>query len=224
MIEALVARAWDIFEGSIIDGVEPCGGNEPCGGRGVGIHMTWNARASVINTVVRRYWKGIGVFVDAQAEIHGNLVEEMTAWGIALWDGHRDGRPVARVEDNIIYETGACGASIAAGNPAPPDASSLTRNLIVATGSGQLFDTGAPRCLPRAVAIESAPPGLRVDGNILARNHEADGNPGSGDIDEKELLARMKSLCRNITGLPYGNRTSFYGRFCGASHAGDLGR
>jgi len=176
--------------------------------------MTWDARASVINTVVRRYWKGIGVFVDARAEIHGSLVEEMMTWGIAVWGSERGGRPVARMEDNIIYKTGACGASIASGQRQPPAAGSCSRNVIVATGSDPLFDSGKPYCLQRAITVESAPPGFLVEGNILARNREAGGKPGSGDIGEQEFLQRMESICRNLPALPYGSKSSFYGRFC----------
>jgi hypothetical protein len=211
---ALYRQAHALIEGSLIDGVDSCRGLDPCGGRGVGIDMTWDARASVINTVVRRYWKGIGVFVDARAEIHGSLVEEMMTWGIAVWGSERGGRPVARMEDNIIYKTGACGASIASGQRQPPAAGSFSRNVIVATGSDPLFDSGEPYCLQRAAAAESAPPGFLVEGNILARNREAGGKTGSGDIGEQEFLQRMESICRNLSALPYGSRSSFYGRFC----------
>ena len=104
-----------MIEDTIVDGVDAAGGTR--WERGVGIGMTWNARASVRRNLVRNYWKGIGVFVDASAEISGNVVEDVLTWGIALWDAGK-GRPSARIEKNVVYRTGACGAMIAAGSGA----------------------------------------------------------------------------------------------------------
>jgi hypothetical protein len=51
-------------------------------GRGVGIGITWDASAEVINNRVFGYWKGIGSFGDSDVQIYNNIVEDMHGWGI----------------------------------------------------------------------------------------------------------------------------------------------
>ncbi|HEX6641585.1 MAG TPA: right-handed parallel beta-helix repeat-containing protein, partial [Thermoanaerobaculia bacterium] len=101
---------------NVIDGVDMARGRESGGGRGVGIGLTWDAQADVVGNLVTRYWKGIGVFVDASATVRENVVEDVLTWGIAFWSAAR-GTPAARIDDNAIFMTGACGAMIAAEAP-----------------------------------------------------------------------------------------------------------
>ncbi len=61
----------------------------------------------------------------------------------------------------------------------------------------------------RAISVQSAPPGFLAEGNILARNREAGGKPGSGDIGEQEFLQRMESICHSLPALTYGSKSSF---------------
>ena len=49
------------------------------GGRGVGIGVTWNAKAGIRGNLVRRYWKGIGLFVDAEGTVVENIIEDILA-------------------------------------------------------------------------------------------------------------------------------------------------
>lgn len=117
----IVRNSWDgiaLYRGAraeirdnVIDGVDKAQGETVGGGRGVGIGLTWNARAIVEGNLVTRYWKGIGLFVDAQAEVRQNVVEDVLTWGIAYWDAER-GSPVADIRENAIYGTGACGILI----------------------------------------------------------------------------------------------------------------
>jgi len=51
-------------------------------GRGVGIGVTWDARAEVINNRVFGYWKGIGSFGDTEVQVYNNIVEDLHGWGI----------------------------------------------------------------------------------------------------------------------------------------------
>ncbi|MCA9727835.1 MAG: right-handed parallel beta-helix repeat-containing protein, partial [Candidatus Eisenbacteria bacterium] len=96
---------------NVIDGIDLALGRDAGGGRGVGIGLTWNARATVRGNRITRYWKGIGVFVDAQAVVENNVVEGVATWGLSLWDAGR-GRPHADFRGNVVDSTGACGASI----------------------------------------------------------------------------------------------------------------
>ena len=80
---------------NVIDGVDKAGGKARGGGRGVAIGVTWNASAEIRRNRVTRYWKGIGLFVDARGTVEENVVEEMLTWGIAFWDAGR-GKPVGK--------------------------------------------------------------------------------------------------------------------------------
>jgi len=94
-------------------------------GRGVGIGITWDATAEIINNRVYGYWKGIGSFGDTQVLVANNIVEDMHGWGIiasgssemeavnnvvarcgnvgmAGWDSGAKGRFV----NNIVFENG----------------------------------------------------------------------------------------------------------------------
>ena len=113
---ALYRDAEALIEGNIARGVEKARGATIGGGRGVGIGLTWNARAAIRSNLVTRYWKGIGLFVDAVAIVEQNLVEDILTWGIAYWDADK-GAPVGVIENNVIYKTGACGASISPMRP-----------------------------------------------------------------------------------------------------------
>ena len=88
------------------------------------VGATWNAQARVENNLVRHYWKGIGVFVDARAEVRGNVLEDLLTWGIAVWDAGK-GAPEALVEGNVIRDVGACGIALTL----PPEAGGSFLNL-----------------------------------------------------------------------------------------------
>jgi len=51
-------------------------------GRGVGIGVTWDASAELINNRVFGYWKGIGSFGESQVIASNNVVEDMHGWGL----------------------------------------------------------------------------------------------------------------------------------------------
>ncbi|MFQ6673210.1 MAG: right-handed parallel beta-helix repeat-containing protein, partial [Fidelibacterota bacterium] len=89
---ALYRGAEAVIRDNVIDGVDKARGSTIGGGRGVGIGVTWDARAVIEGNLVTRYWKGIGLFVDAHATVRENIVENVLTWGITLWDADR-GRP-----------------------------------------------------------------------------------------------------------------------------------
>ena len=171
---ALYRGAQAVVEDNVIDGVDKARGKDIGGGRGVGIGLTWDAQATVRRNRVTRYWKGIGVFVDARADVQDNVVEDILTWGLAFWDGGT-GKPVAYFENNIVYRTGACGISIArdrasdpaAGDPAP---GACRGNVVVLTGQNPKYDDGETYCQQRPIAIASAPPGFDIGINALHGN------------------------------------------------------
>ena len=155
---------------NVIDGVDKAAGGRVGGGRGVGIGLTWDARAVIERNRVTRYWKGIGVFVEADADVRENVVEDILTWGIALW-GPDGATPDARIERNIIYRTGACGVMIDRpdGGTAP---GALTGNLIVRTGQSERYDSGEPYCWQRPLARHHVPAGFVERGNVLFDNRQ----------------------------------------------------
>ena len=111
---ALYRDAWASIWDNVIDGVDLARGDAVGGGRGVGIGLTWNSRAEVQRNLVRNYWKGIGVFVDARATVTANVVEDVATWGVSIWDADK-GRAKAHVMRNVVFRSGACGAAIVSG-------------------------------------------------------------------------------------------------------------
>ena len=180
---ALYRGARAVIRHNTIDGVDLARGGQVGGGRGVGIGMTWDARATVEGNLVRRYWKGIGVFVDARATIRYNIVEDMLTWGIALW-GAEAGSAAARLEENVVYRTGACGAMIdrrTNGGADPPGY--FRNNLIVETGQDARYDSGEPYCHQRPLARHIVPQDFHIADNVFFNNRQ----PGTAWAIEDEV-------------------------------------
>ncbi|MBR9991035.1 MAG: right-handed parallel beta-helix repeat-containing protein, partial [Gemmatimonadetes bacterium] len=155
---------------NIIDGVDKAAGTRMTGGRGTGIGMTWDASAVVERNRVTRYWKGIGAFVEADADVRENIVEDILTWGIALW-GPSGATPSARIERNVVYRTGACGIMLDL--PQNADApGNLIDNVVIRTGQNERYDSGEPYCWQRPVARASVPPGFMERGTLLFDNRQ----------------------------------------------------
>jgi len=168
---ALYRDAQASIEGNLIDGVDQAGGSQAGGGRGVAIGVTWNARAEVRHNLVRRYWKGIGFFVDARGAIEDNIVEELLTWGISLWDAGK-GRPGARIESNIIFHTGACGAAITLQEP-QPDPGSFRGNLLLETAQDPRYDSPDYYCDQCALALQAVVDNFAIEHNRFFHNRRA---------------------------------------------------
>lgn len=76
-------------------------------GRGVGIGITWNAKAIVYNNGVSYYWKGIGTFGNSSALVKNNLIYENLGWGIVI-----TGTSYMELLNNIIDKNGNCGVAL----------------------------------------------------------------------------------------------------------------
>jgi hypothetical protein len=173
------AEAW--IRRNRIDGVDLAAGGHHGGGRGVGIGLTWNARALVERNLVTHYWKGIGVFVNAQATVTHNIVENVATWGLALWDADTTAHPSAVFRENAVYNTGACGVILSRHAAGPPDPGELTNNIFAYTGQDRKYDSGEPYCTQAAIAREAVPHGFRIEGNVLLANREPGERPGAAD-------------------------------------------
>jgi hypothetical protein len=204
----IVRNSWDgiaLYRGAkaqifnnLIDGVDRAAADEAGGGRGVAIGVTWDASARIQRNLVRRYWKGIGAFVDADVQIVTNIIEEMTAWGIAVWDAGK-GAPAAAVSGNVIYDCGACGVSITRERPlGDGEYLSFTGNAVARTGQNPKYDDPDYYCEQCAVAVASAPAGFRLDSNVFYGNRRAGDDLPDYDVDEDEFRRRCRPLLRRL--------------------------
>lgn len=239
---ALYRGATATIVGNVVDGVEAASGGEVGGGRGVGIGLTWDAAARVEGNLVRRYWKGIGVFLDARAIVRENIVEDVLTWGLSFWDAGR-GRPVAYFVRNAVFHTGACGAMLARSAPAdssdmapPPGASGASgqvgpgarlgeapggfqQNALVATGRNEAYDDGTPYCTQRPLAREAVPASFVVEGNLFHDNRQPGPAPRVEDLSRETFLARAARLLDRLQRRPALRESRFLETFTGPGSA-----
>jgi len=206
---ALYRDAFAVIERNYIDGVDKAGGREAGGGRGVGIGVTWNARATIEKNAVRRYWKGIGIFVDAVAEVRANFVEEMRAWGIAYWDAGK-GRPRALITENVIYDCGACGISVSREAPFAPDEepSRISKNIVVNTAHNPKYDAPDYYCYQCAMALHAVPEGMIIRKNVFHDNRTVDEDRFNKDTTRDIFWRKRRHLQRKYRNTKIGVRGS----------------
>jgi hypothetical protein len=154
---------------NLIDGVDKATDDKMGGGRGVGILITRNGKATVETNMVKRYNKGIGVFVNADALISDNLVEDIGTWGINVWDADT-GRPVARIAKNIIYKTGACGVAIIRYLEGGTEPGFFINNIMAETAQDHDFDSPDKYCFQCALAVHGRPDKFQIEDNIFYKN------------------------------------------------------
>ena len=199
-----------MIESNVIDGVDLARGKQIGGGRGVGIGVTWNATATIRGNLIRRYWKGVGGFVDAQITVEENVVEHMAAWGFSLWDAGY-GRPAGFFLRNVVYDTGACGASVIRGHEGPPFPGRFVQNVMVMTGQDPRYDEGEPYCHQEPIARHAVPSDFTIAGNLLHRNRIRDDQPAPGDVDTKAFRHRLQTVWDRLNAWP-PIRESDFGR------------
>jgi hypothetical protein len=74
-------NSWDgvaLYRGAVADIHD----NTIYNGRGAGIGITWDARATAIRNEIHDYWKGIGSFGDTRVGAYNNYVHDLAGWGI----------------------------------------------------------------------------------------------------------------------------------------------
>ena len=189
---ALYRDATATIIGNLIDGVDKASSKVAGGGRGVAVGITWNARATIDGNLVKRYWKGIGIFVDANVTARNNIIEDILTWGIAYWDAER-GKPVGIIENNIIYSTGACGVSITRSQPGP-NPGHLIGNVIVKTAQNPKYDAPDYYCKQCALSISSKPDNFRIDDNQFFNNRRATETLPDYDLSDSEFKKYAEDL------------------------------
>jgi hypothetical protein len=196
----------------LIDGVDAAG-VEAGGGRGVAIGTTWNSKATIERNLLRRYWKGIGVFVDADVVAYGNIVEEMRTWGINVWDADT-GRPHASFERNVVYDCGACGIAVTrhAAYAAGETPGRLTANIVVHTGQNPKYDAPDDYCRQCALALEAVPDGFSIRGNVFYDNREASEDLFDQDTTQEMFWRERRGWVRTFrnTGVGVDGRVKFH--------------
>lgn len=198
---ALYRDARATIRDNVIDGVETAPPDGFGGGRGVGIGLTWNARATVEGNLVRRYWKGIGIFVDAEATVRENVLQEIVSWGISLWDATR-GRAAATIADNVIDGTGACGVALFRGESCGEQRCAFTGNVLVRTGLDPTYDAADYFCRQQALANDLVPADFVIAGNAYFANRERGGRPGHADLPWEAFREAVAPLIERLRTRP----------------------
>ena len=196
------------IEESLIDGFDSGRGGPNRGGRGVGIGVTWNARASIERCTVKRYWKGIGIFVDAEAVVRDNVIEDVLTWGIALWDAGK-GTPYGEIVGNAVYRTGACGISVTRERAGGRAGSRIAHNAIAQTGGNPKYDADDYYCFQRALALNGQTPDLIIAENLFWNNREAADVSGRDDLNETEFRAAVEPLIVRLSRSPITAQSAF---------------
>ncbi|MBC8146321.1 MAG: right-handed parallel beta-helix repeat-containing protein [bacterium] len=204
------ARA--MIRGNVIDGVDDSVGTRIGGGRGIGIDLSWNATATVEDNLVRRYWQGIGVFQNANATIRHNVIEDIVARGIFYWDGD-SGKPRAAIVENIIYSTGACGASISRSTEGS-DPGRFERNLLVGTAQNSKYDSPDAYCYQCALAQHAVPADFVIRDNVYFDNRRADTSLPSFNNSDEVFYRAVREWCTPFAILPVMSRSNFVRRYC----------
>jgi len=208
---ALYRDARAVVERCLIDGVDGAG-RDAGGGRGVGIGVTWNGRARIERNLVRHYWKGVGIFVDADVEMRVNFIENMRAWGIAYWSAG-EGSPQAIIEENLVYDCGACGISVTREAPLGPDERGrLVRNFVVHTGQNPKYDEDDYYCYQCALALHAVPEGFEMDDNTFYDNRRVSEETFSHDVTREWFWRSRRWYVRKYrnTRLGVDGRHSFW--------------
>jgi hypothetical protein len=202
---ALYRDAEAEIELNLIDGVDKARGREAGGGRGVAVGITWNAKAKVKSNVVKRYWKGIGIFVDAHAVVQENIVEEMLTWGIAYWDAGK-GKPWAFIENNVVFDCGACGVSITREAPFAADElpGGMTGNIVVKTGQNPKYDDADYYCFQCALALHAVPEHFAIERNLFYNNRRASDDLFDADVAEEQFMKAKDDLLDDILASKQG--------------------
>ena len=201
---ALYRDAGAVIRNNVIDGIDGAG-REAGGGRGVAIGVTWNGRAVIERNHLRRYWKGIGVFEDADVEARANIVEEMRTWGISLWDADR-GRPKAVIEENVVYDCGACGISVTRAAPygSGETPGRVARNIVVHTGQNPKYDAPDYYCYQCALALHAVPEGFVIRGNAFYDNREAADSLFEQDLPREMFWRKRRGWTRTYRNTEVG--------------------
>lgn len=207
---ALYRDARATITNNLIDGIDGAG-VEAGGGRGVAVGVTWNGSATIERNILRHYWKGIGVFVDADVVAEGNIVENMRAWGINIWDADK-GRPRASITRNVVYDCGACGIAVTRTAPYGKDEPKgrVSENIVVHTGQNSKYDSPDYYCYQCPLALHAVPEGFSIRGNTFYDNRRV--GDCNKDMPSERFWRDRRGWARTYrnTGVGIDGRVKFY--------------
>jgi len=203
---ALYRDSEAIITENIIDGVEGAGGKAG-GGRGVAIGVTWNAKAEITYNLIKNYWKGIGLFVDARGVVKSNFIENCLTWGISIWDAG-NGEPQGFIEENIIFDTGAMGAAITSSTENEPGF--FKNNFIVKTGQNPAYDSQDYYGFQCALAEHSVPDNFEISTNVFYNNRRAGSDLPDHDLTQREFHEELENRKEKFFQLPLKKESGFY--------------
>lgn len=204
---ALYRDAEAVIEDNVVDGVDKATGQRFGGGRGVAIGVTWNGRATIRRNLVKRYWKGIGLFVDARGVVQQNIVEDMVTWGIQLWDAEK-GKPSGKIERNVIYNTGACGAAITRASD-DGDPGYFIGNILIQTAQNPRYDASDYYCYQCALALHAVPKNFRIDGNFFYNNRRAKNDLPDYDMPKEAFEKAIRTPVQSLTTINHFRQSDF---------------
>lgn len=212
----IIRNSWDgialfrdteaIISGNFIDGVDKAVGRTAGGGRGVAIGVTWNAKAEIENNYIARYWKGIGLFVDAVGTVQNNIIEDINTWGISLWDAGK-GKPQGFISQNIVYDTGAMGAAITSATEQTPGF--YMNNIIVQTAQNPDYDSPDYYGYQCALALHSVPSDFVIENNLYYYNRRATDDLPNLDVNEAEFQQKLQENQVWIQELKFIEKSAF---------------
>ncbi len=133
-----------------------------------------------------------------------------------MWDAGK-GKPVGRIEGNVIYNTGACGASITCGNT-PADAGHFTDNVVVLTGQNPKYDDPDYYCFQCALALHAVPERFEIEGNLFYNNRRANEDLPDYDTSEDDFRRAIVPLCERLSNVPTLNGSDFLKEFGTKGH------
>lgn len=204
---ALFRKANAVITDNLIDGVDKATSKIAGGGRGVAIGVTWDAKAVIRGNLVKNYWKGIGIFVDGNAVVENNIVEDLLTWGIAFWDAGI-GQPAARITKNIVYNTGACGVNLSVKKSNEPE-NSFVQNIIVKTAQNEKYDSPDYYGYQCALSIFNTPHPFQLADNIFYDNRTVQDSLPDYDLEKKEYDEKLEAVLNNIENN-YLTQSSFF--------------
>lgn len=203
---ALYRDAEAVIEENVINGIVNVA-REAGGGRGVGIGVTWNARAEITHNLIKNYWKGIGLFVNAHGVVRGNFIENCLTWGISLWDAGK-GKPRGFIEANIIFDTGAMGMSVTSSTQDDPGY--FKDNIVVKTGQNPAYDAADYYGFQCALALHSVPENFEITENIFYNNRRASEDLPNYDLSQRDFYDELEKRKTEIFELPLKQESGFY--------------
>ncbi len=162
-------------------------------GEGTAVLLKDNATGQLKNNLIKHCYKGIGIRDNADGIVKDNIIENITTWGVALWQTG-DQSPIGLIQHNIIYHTGACGAMISV-TGFEDELGLFNDNLLVKTGQDERLDAAELFCYQSPLAGHAVPEGFEINGNIMYANRSGDATLPDLDVEGEVFERELSAFC-----------------------------